>query len=117
LGILSFTSGEQDSFMARLNLRREGEYVALSAGYGPVEIAMRVRYADFTRALTHLQPVDGLAASRQVGSGEVSISLGLQTDGTLVLRPTLASDASGHINFNFELTPASAAALNKWLGV
>ncbi len=116
-GILSFTSGEKSIFMPRLNLRREGENVAISAGFGPVEIAMRLRYAELARIISHLTPVDGLGAARQVGNGQVSIMLGLQTDGSMLVRPMLILDSSGHVVYNFQLTTASTTALRQWLGV
>ena len=115
-GILSFTAGEDDALAPRLHLKREGEYIALSAGYAGIEIAMRLRHQELARTLAHLQPVDGLQATRQVGNGQVSIALGLQTDGTLLLRPMLVADSSGHISLNFQLTPASTRALTAWLG-
>jgi hypothetical protein len=116
-GILTFTTRDHNPMSARLNLRREGENIAISAGYGPIEIAMRLRFSELARTISHLQPVDGLGASRQVGSGSVSIALGMQKDGTLVIRPMLITDSSGHITLNYELTPSSAAALRQWMGI
>lgn len=116
-GILTFTTRDQSAANARLNMRREGENIAISSGYGPVEIAMRLRFSELARTISHLQPVDGLGATRQVGNGAVSIALGLQMDGTLLLRSMLISDASGHMTFNFALTPTCTAKLKQWMGV
>jgi hypothetical protein len=106
-----------DDSAARISMRREGEYIAISASHGPIEIALRLRLADLTRGLTHLQPVDGLQASRQVGSGDAFIGMGLQTDGTLLMRPTITADATGYLCFNLAITPAARAELYTWLAI
>jgi hypothetical protein len=115
-GIFSFSAREDGEFQPRLSLRREGEYVAISASYGAIEIALRPRYGDLKQAFAHLQPVTGLQTTRQVGSGEAFIALGLQDDGTLILRPTLVVDAAGRLSFNFSLTRDTYQALVAWLG-
>ena len=101
---------------ASLALRREGEYVSISASLGALEIALRPRVRDLIRALRQLQPNDGLQTTRQVGSGDCFLGLGLRSDGTLILRPTLVGDASGYFCLNLTLSPDVAAALRGWLG-
>ena len=68
---------------AHLALRREGEYVAISASHGPVEIALRPRFQELERALRTMQPVEGLQTTRQIGTAEAYLSIGLRTDGAL----------------------------------
>jgi len=101
---------------ASLALRREGEYVSISASLGALEIALRPRVRDLIRALRQLQPNDGLQTTRQVGSGDCFLGLGLRSDGTLILRPTLVGDASGYFCLNLTLAPDVAATLRGWLG-
>jgi hypothetical protein len=103
-GILHVTSRRPNDLQPRLALRREGDYVAISASYGPLEIALRPRYGDLTWTLSHLQSVEGLQTSRHVGTGQAYLALGLKPDGGLLLRPTILGDATGHFSFNFELT-------------
>jgi hypothetical protein len=116
-GILVIDAHEAVGLHPQLMLRREGEYVAISAAYGPIEIALRLRYQELTRALRTLQPVDGLQTARQVGSGQVFIGMGLQLDGRLLLRPTLVGDASGYAAFNLALANDAREALFRWLGI
>jgi hypothetical protein len=96
-------------------MRREGEYVGISASYGALEIALRPRVRDLIRTVKQLQPNDGLQTTRQVGTGDSFLALGLYNDGTLIMRPTLISDASGYFCLNFALAPAAAAVLKGWL--
>jgi hypothetical protein len=58
-----------------------------------------------------------LQTTRQAGTGEAYIALGLQTDGKLLMRPTLVADATGHMCFNLTLTDEARKALCDWLGV
>ncbi len=115
-GIVSIGAEVEADLQPRLSLRREGDYIAISASYGPIEIALRPRLQEIARALKMLQPVDGLLTTRQVGSGQVYIALGLQSDGTLLLRPTIVGDAGGHIAFNLALNSTVREALYAWLG-
>ena len=110
-GIVTLTGGNE-SFVA---LRREGEYVGISASYGALEIALRPHIRDLIRTVKRLQANDGLQTTRQVGEGNSFLGLGLYTDGTLVLRPTLINDASGYFALNFALAPQAAAVLKNWL--
>ena len=102
---------------AKIALRREGEYVALSASYGPLEIALRPRYDTMVRTLARLRPIGGLQTSRELGSTHAYVSVGLQGDGALLLRPTIVGDASGHIGLNFSVSADARNELFTWLGV
>jgi len=102
---------------AKIALRREGEYIALSASYGPLEIALRPRYDALIRTLTRLRPIGGLQTSRELGSTQAYVSVGLQGDGALLLRPTIVGDASGHIGLNFSISADARKELYSWLGV
>lgn len=107
----------RDEPISHLAMRQEGEYVALSASYGPLEIALRVRHESLTWTLSHLQPVDGLQTSRQVGTGQAYLAVGLKPDKGLVLRPTIVGDATGHFSFNLEVSQQACAVLYKWLSI
>ena len=102
---------------AQIALRREGEYVALSASYGALEVALRPRYDALVRTLVRLRPIGGLQTSRELGSSHAYVSLGIQADGTLLLRPTIVGDASGHIGLNFSISANARKELYTWLGV
>jgi hypothetical protein len=116
-GLLSFQSSVEAPFKPQLTLRKEGTYVALSVSHGPIEVALRPRTDELRRVLGRLYPVEGLQTTRQAGTGEAYIALGLQTDGKLLMRPTLVSDATGHMCFNLTLTDQARKALFEWLGV
>lgn len=114
-GILLLTSSEQSNVNPVLMMRREGGYIAISASYGPLEIALRPRFEDLSNKLTRLQPVSGLQMTRQVGTAEAYLGLGLREDGMMVVRPTIVADATGHFSFNLVLTDAARKALFDWL--
>jgi len=116
-GILTLHTGEDDGMQPRVSMRREGSYVAISASYGPLEVAMRLRYEEFVRVLSRLRPVDGLQTTRQIGTGQAYIAMGLHTEGQLVMRPTIVADATGHITFNLILTDNAREMLFQWLPV
>jgi hypothetical protein len=101
----------------RLAMRREGAYVTLSASYGPLEIAMRPRYEDLVRTLSRLTVVEGLNTTRQVGTGQAYLALGLTRDEDLILRLTIVADATGHLSLNMRLTPSVRERMYDWLGV
>ena len=113
-GIL-YLSTDEDEMEPRVSVRREGSYIAMSASYGPLEIAMRLRYAELTRVLSRLRPVQGLQTTRQVGTGQAYLALGLQSNGCLVLRPTIVADATGHFTINLLLSETVTQALFSWL--
>jgi hypothetical protein len=100
-----------------LALRREGIYVTISASFGPLEIALRPRYEDLVRTLGRLQSVEGLHTTRQVGTAQAYLAMGLTAEGALLLRPTIVADATGHFSLNLEIAPAARQALYEWLRV
>jgi hypothetical protein len=113
-GVIHFYDTGETS---RLALRREGDYVAISASYGPIEIALRPRYTELERTLKALQPVEGLQTTRQIGTAQSFLSLGLRSDGALNVRPTLVADASGYLCLNLELPSNARQKLYEWLGI
>lgn len=113
-GVIHLYDADENAHIA---LRREGDYVSLSASHGPIEIALRPRFQELERALKALQPVAGLQTTRQVGTAESFLSLGLRTDGGLNVRPTLVADASGYLCLNLELTAEARQKLFAWLGI
>jgi hypothetical protein len=100
-----------------VSMRREGDYITIAASYGLLEIALRPRYHELTRVLSRLQPVEGLQTTRQVGTGQAYLALGLKPDGTLLMRPTLVADATGHMTFNLTLTDEVRKALFAWMPI
>lgn len=100
-----------------ISMRREGVYIAISASYGPLEIALRPRAEELARLLSRLQPVKGLQTTRQIGTANAYLAVGLRVDETLVMRPTLVADATGHLSFNLALTSATRQGLFDWLPV
>lgn len=114
-GVLFLSSEKDTGTRPRLAMRREGSYVAISVSYGPLEIALRPRFSELSRVLARLRPVEGLQTTRQVGTGQAYISLGLQGDGSLVLRPTMVADATGHMCFNLLLGDDVRQQLYDWL--
>ncbi|MCU0476069.1 MAG: hypothetical protein MUC99_08170 [Anaerolineae bacterium] len=116
-GILLFTSSVAAPFKPQVALKREGSYVAFSVSHGPMEMALRPRVDELKRVLGRVTPVVGLQTTRQVGTSDAYIAIGLNPDGTLLIRPTLVADATGHFCFNLMLSDAMRAALFEWLGV
>lgn len=115
-GIITFTPAHESASHLKLSMRREGDYVVISASYGPLEIALRSRYPELVRTLVHIQPNDGLITTRQVGTGEAFLALGRRTDGTLIARPTIVGDASGYCCLNLSVAPEAVETLLAWLG-
>ena len=116
-GIILIESRDQDIQSAYLSFRREGSYLAISASYGPLEVAMRLRYDDVARVLTRLKPITGLQTTRQVGSGQALLALGLQDNGSLVIRPTIVADATGNFAMNLILPGTVCNDLYEWLDI
>jgi len=111
---LEHTDSDNDPLLV---MHREGLYVAISASFGPLELALRPRYEDLVRTLERLQAIEGLQTTRQVGTAQAYMSIGLSTTGELVLRPTIVADATGHMTLNLRLTAPAREAVFKWLGV
>ncbi len=111
---LEHTDSDNEPILA---LRREGPYVTISASIGPLEIALRPRYEDLMRTLSRLQPIAGLHVTRQVGTAQAYIGVGLTTEGELVLRPTIVADATGHLSMNLRVVPEARRALYEWLQI
>lgn len=115
--LVSLTCSADTSQHVEVTMRREGDYLAISFSLNALELALRPRFSEFTRALSHIQPVDGLNTTRQVGTGNAFLALGLHTDGSLIIRPTFVADATGYISFNLKLTPEAHRSLVGWAGV
>ena len=116
-GILLYTSSVEAPFKPQVAMKREGNYIAFSVSHGPIELAMRPRVDELKRVLGRISPVPGLQTTRQVGTSDAYIALGLNPDGTLLLRPTLVADATGHFCFNLIMSDAMRQSLFDWLGV
>lgn len=114
-GSIQFTTEEPLIAKPIVTVQREGGYVAFSASYGPFEIALRPRFQELSRVLGRLQPVEGLQTTRQVGTGQAYLAVGLKPDGILLLRPTVVGDATGHLGFNLSLSSAARQAFFDWL--
>jgi hypothetical protein len=114
-GSVQFTSEESLIAKPIVTVQREGGYVAFSASYGPFEMAVRPRFQELSRVLGRLNAVEGLQTTRQVGTAQAYLAVGLKPDGLLLLRPTVVGDATGHIVMNFALSSAARQALFEWL--
>jgi hypothetical protein len=110
-------SSVQEHNQPRLALHREGIYVTISASYGPLEIALRPRYEDLVRTLSRLTAVEGLHTTREVGTGQSYLAIGLTSDESLLLRPTIVSDATGRFSINLKVTNDARKQLWDWLKV
>jgi hypothetical protein len=116
-GIITLTVAQETDTQPMVSMRREGDYITIAASYGLLEIALRPRYHELTRVLARLQPVEGLQTTRQVGTGQAYLALGLKPDGKLLMRPTLVADATGHMTFNLILTDEVRLALFAWMPI
>jgi hypothetical protein len=113
--MIQLSSAEDSALSARITMRQEGSYLAISMSYGITEIAMRLRIAEFVRVLHRLQAVEGLQTTRQIGTGQAYIAVGLQGDYSMVVRPTIVADATGYICFNLILSSDVRNTLMEWL--
>ncbi|HMM29157.1 MAG: hypothetical protein AAGU78_07145 [Chloroflexota bacterium] len=114
---LLISDGSGDPCAPTLWFGREGMYLSVAAGYGPLEIALRPRYRDVVTSLAQLRPTSRLTVMRRVGTGQAHLELGLSTDGELLLRTAIIADATGHVAINLVLTPQARAQLFEWLEV
>ena len=114
-GVLSLTTSEENPDRPILSMSREGAFVSLSASFGPLEIALRLRFEDLRRRLERLLPVHGLATTRQVGTANSFVALGVTDDERLVMRPTIVSDASGKMTFNLVTSSPVYQQILEWL--
>ncbi|HLY27003.1 MAG TPA: hypothetical protein VKQ72_11735 [Aggregatilineales bacterium] len=114
---LELFHSKESADQPHLALRREGIYVTISVSYGPMEIALRPRYEDLTRTLARLVPVKGLSTTREVGTSQAFLAMGLTQDQQLVLRPTIVADATGHFSMNLQVSSAARQTLFDWLKV
>lgn len=112
---LQFNNSEDNPEHPWLTMSREGRFLAFSASFGPIEIALRLRLENFQRRIDQLYAIPGLATTHQVGTANSYIAIGLTTDERLVLRPTVVTDASGHLTFNLVLTADVYNTLRSWL--
>ncbi len=116
-GVFFIAASAASELHPQISLKREGGYVSISISSGPLEIAMRPRYQDLSRVLARLRPVNGLQTTRQVGTGQAYLALGLRDDGVLVMRPTLVADATGLMCFNLLIANDARQKLYDWLPV
>lgn len=114
-GTLQLTNSEENPEKPCLSMSREGAFISLSASFGPLEVALRLRYEDLAWRLEQLQPVPGLAITRQIGTVNSYFAVGLTEDRRIVMRPTLVTDAHGHLSFNLVGTAEVYKAILKWL--
>jgi hypothetical protein len=113
--LLTLRGSETGTLTPEISIRREGVWLLIAAGVGFVEVALRLSFEEMHHVLSSLQPNDGLTTTRQVGTGEAYLGVGLKQDGTLILRPIVVGDATGHVRMNFRLTSDARAALLRWI--
>ncbi len=112
---LQFSNSEENPEHPWLTMSREGKFLTFSASFGPIEIALRLRFENFQRRILQLHAIPGLATTHQVGTANSYIAIGLTTDEQIVLRPTVVTDASGHLTFNLVGTNDIYKTLLSWL--
>lgn len=113
--VLQLSTSEDNPEQPMLAMSREGAFVSLSVSFGPLEIALRLRFDDLRRRLERLLPIHGLATTRQVGTANSFVALGITDDERLVMRPTIVSDASGKITFNLVTSQSVYQTIIEWL--
>lgn len=114
---LRFTAGGDDPCGPTLWFGREGMYLSVSAGYGPIEIALRPRLRNVVTSFAQLRPTARLTVMRMVGTGQAHLELGLSSEGELLVRTAIVADATGHLAMNMVLTPEARERLYEWLEV
>jgi len=108
---------DPDARLVSLWFGREGMYLSISAGYGPIEIALRPRLRTVVTSFAQLRPTARLTVMRMVGTGQAHLELGLSSAGELLVRTTIVADATGHLAMNMVLTPEARERLFEWLEV
>lgn len=114
---LMFAAGGDDPCGPTLWFGREGMYLSISAGYGPIEIALRPRLRNVVTSFAQLRPTARLTVMRMVGTGQAHLELGLSSEGELLVRTAIVADATGHLAMNMVLTPEARERLYAWLEV
>ena len=114
--VLLLSPTEDNPEKPTLSMSHEGIFISLSASFGPLEIALRVRQTNLRLRLEQLYPVPGLATTHQIGSANSFIAIGLTKDNRLVMRPTVVADAHGRVTFNLVTTPALYETIVDWVG-
>lgn len=114
-GRLQFTNREGGANHSILALAQEGDKVVISASLGALEVALRLRLEELKRQFNGLKHVPGLSITRQVGTVEAFMGMGLVEGSQLVLRPTLLVDATGRLSFNLLLSEPCYQRLLEWL--
>ncbi len=113
--VLTLRGGISDPFAPEISLRREGVYLLIAGAFGVVEIALRLHYDEVYRALHVLHVNDGLTTTRQIGTGQAYLGIGLKTDDTLTVQLVIVGDATGHLRMNFQITPALRIPFMQWI--
>ncbi len=113
--VLRLSTTDENPENPGLAMSREGAFLSLSASFGPLEIALRLQHADVARRLKDLHPVPGLATTRQIGTANSYIGLGLTSQNRLVMRPTIVGDASGRVTLNLVTSADVYQTILKWL--
>lgn len=115
--VLQLSTSESNPDHPLLAMSREGAFVSISASFGPLEIALRLPYQDLSRQISSLHPVMGLATTRQVGTINSYMAIGLTKENHLVMRPTIVADAKGHLTFNLVANEKVYTTMLQWLEV
>lgn len=114
-GRLLLTNREGGASHSVLALAQEGDKIVISASIGALDLALRLRLEELKRQLNSMRPVPGLSTTRQVGTVQAFMGLGLLEDNRLVLRPTLLVDATGKLSFNLLTSEACYRRLLEWI--
>jgi hypothetical protein len=106
---------EDDSQYFSMSLAQEGDKVAIDVSIGAMEMALRLRKEELLRTLKSLTYVPGLTTTRQVGTSQAFMGLGLDSENQLILRATLLVDAGGKLTVNLRLGNDIRQQLTTWL--
>ena len=113
--IVRLSQSDPDAGNAHVVMVREGERIAISVNIGPLELAIRPHFEEMRRHIAALKPVPGLTSTRQVGSSQAYMGLGLSEENQLVMRPILLTDATGHVGINLIVSKEATEQLKNWL--